>query len=158
MFKKMCIIGVGLIGGSIAKATKKQQLCADIIGVGRHEAKLQKALQLNVIDRYELSIAEAVKGADIVVICSPVGSFESIFRELKSTWSKDCLYTDVGSTKGSVLNALIDVFGEVPANYVPAHPIAGSENNGVEAASESLFDGKRSILTCLLYTSPSPRD
>ncbi len=153
MFKKICIIGVGLIGGSIAKASKKHKLCADIVGVGRHEEKLQKALQLNVIDRYELSIAEAVKGADIVVICSPVGSFESIFQELKGTWSKDCLYTDVGSTKGSVLSALIDVFGEVPANYVPAHPIAGSENNGVEAASDSLFDGKRSILTPVEQTS-----
>ena len=153
MFKKMCIIGVGLIGGSIAKTSRKQQLCADIVGVGRHEATLQKAVQLNVIDRYELSIAEAVKGADIVVICSPVGSFESIFRELKSTWSKDCLYTDVGSTKGSVLNALVEVFGEVPANYVPAHPIAGSENNGVEASSDSLFDGKRSIMTPVEQTS-----
>ncbi|MGB1702824.1 MAG: prephenate dehydrogenase/arogenate dehydrogenase family protein, partial [Cycloclasticus sp.] len=66
---------------------------------------------------------------------------------LKTTWSKNCLYTDVGSTKQSVLQALESVFGKVPANFVPAHPIAGSENNGVEASNDFLFDGKRSILT-----------
>lgn len=155
MFKKMCIIGVGLIGGSIARASKRNALCDEIIGVGRNEAHLKKAIELGVIDGYELSIVDAVKGADIVVVCSPVGSFELIFQQLKKTWSKDCLYTDVGSTKGSVLNALTLVFGEVPSNYVPAHPIAGSENNGVEASSESLFDGKRSILTPVEQTAES---
>ena len=155
MFKKMCVIGVGLIGGSIARASKRNALCDEIIGVGRNEAHLKKAIELGVIDDYELSIVDAVKGADIVVVCSPVGSFEFVFQQLKKTWSKDCLYTDVGSTKGSVLNALTLVFGEVPSNYVPAHPIAGSEHNGVEASSASLFDGKRSILTPVKQTAGS---
>lgn len=158
MFKKMCIIGVGLIGGSIARASKKNNLCTEIIGVGRNESHLQKAVELGVIDGYELSIPEAVKKADIVVICSPVGSFESIFQQLKATWSKDCLYTDVGSTKASVLHALKTVFGEVPTNYVPAHPIAGSENNGVEASRDCLFEGKRSILTPIEESDESSID
>ncbi|MBV1912368.1 MAG: prephenate dehydrogenase/arogenate dehydrogenase family protein, partial [Cycloclasticus sp.] len=76
MFKKMCVIGVGLIGGSIARASKRNALCDEIIGVGRNEAHLKKAIELGVIDDYELSIVDAVKGADIVVVCSPVGSFE----------------------------------------------------------------------------------
>lgn len=157
MFKKICIIGVGLIGGSIARAARKNNLCAEIVGVGRSESHLQKAVELSVIDRYELSISTATENADIVVICSPVGAFGSIFEELKTTWSKNCLYTDVGSTKESVIRALESVFGEVPSNYVPAHPIAGSENNGVEASSDSLFLGKRSIITPVEKTDGSLR-
>ncbi|HIF18305.1 MAG TPA: prephenate dehydrogenase/arogenate dehydrogenase family protein [Cycloclasticus sp.] len=147
MFNKMCVIGVGLIGGSIARSTRKYQLCDDIVGVGRQQSTLQKALELGVIDRYELSIAEATKNVDIVVICSPVGSFEEIFQELKLNWSEECLYVDAGSTKQSVVAALKSVFGYVPSNFVPSHPIAGSENNGVEASVDTLFDGKRVIIT-----------
>ncbi len=147
MFKKICIIGVGLIGGSIARASRANGLCNNIVGVGRSQSHLQKALELGVIDSFDLSITQAVKGADLVVVCSPVGSFEAVFKQLKPTWSKDCMYTDVGSTKGSVLSALRSVFAEVPSNFVPAHPIAGSENNGVEASSDNLFCGKRSIIT-----------
>jgi prephenate dehydrogenase len=147
MFNKMCIIGVGLIGGSIARASRENNLCLDIIGVGRSEEHLKKAVELGVIDRYELSISDATKGADIVVIWSPVGSFEAVFQQLKSTWSDDCLYTDAGSTKESVLDALKVVFAKIPRNFVPGHPIAGSENNGVEASNGALFSNKRSILT-----------
>ncbi|MEO1963394.1 MAG: prephenate dehydrogenase/arogenate dehydrogenase family protein [Cycloclasticus sp.] len=147
MFNKMCIIGVGLIGGSIARSTRKHKLCDDIVGVGRQQVNLQKAVELGVIDSYELTVAEATEDVDIVVICSPVGSFEQIFRELKPNWSDDCLYVDAGSTKQSVVAALKRVFGYVPSNFVPAHPIAGSENNGVEASIDTLFDGKRAIVT-----------
>jgi prephenate dehydrogenase len=152
MFKKMCIIGVGLIGGSIARSTRKHLLCESIVGVGRQQENLKKAVELGVIDSYDTSIADASKGADIVVICTPVGSFEKIFRELKQSWSSECLYVDAGSTKQSVLNALEAVFGEFPSNFVPAHPIAGSENNGVEASVDSLFEGKRVIVTPIEQT------
>ncbi|HIL93302.1 MAG TPA: prephenate dehydrogenase/arogenate dehydrogenase family protein [Cycloclasticus sp.] len=147
MFNTLCIVGVGLIGGSIARASKKHGLCKEIVGVGRNEQHLQKAVELGVIDRYDLSISSAAKGADAVVVCSPVGSFQSVFRELKKTWSASCLYTDVGSTKESVIAALTSVFGVLPRNFVPAHPIAGSENNGVEASRGDLFEGKRAIIT-----------
>ncbi|ORU92596.1 MAG: prephenate dehydrogenase [Cycloclasticus sp. symbiont of Poecilosclerida sp. N] len=152
MFNKICIIGVGLIGGSIARASRKNKLCKEIIGFGRSEQHLQKAVELGVIDGYELSLPEAAKGADIVVICSPVGSYLSIFQALKPLWSSSCLYTDAGSTKGSVIDALASVFNSVPSNFVPAHPIAGSENNGVEASCDDLFNAKRVILTPLEIT------
>jgi len=155
VFNKICIIGVGLIGGSIARASRKNNLCREIVGVSRNEAHLQQAVKLGVIDSYELSLPEAVKGADLVVVCSPVGSFEAIFNELKATWSDSCLYTDAGSTKESVINALTTVFGYVPSNFVAAHPIAGSENNGVEASREDLFIGKRAITTPVDETSDS---
>jgi len=147
VFKKICIIGVGLIGGSIARASRQQGLCQEIVGVGRQTQNLQKAVELGVIDRYELDIAKAVNGADAVVLCTPVGTFESIFKQLKPVWSDDCLYTDAGSTKQSVVDALALVFDAVPTNFVPAHPIAGSENSGVEASSAELFVGKRAIIT-----------
>ncbi|PHS73465.1 MAG: prephenate dehydrogenase [Cycloclasticus sp.] len=155
MFNKMCIIGVGLIGGSIARSSRNNQLCTEIVGVGREQSNLQKAVELGVIDQYELSIEDAAKDADIVVICSPVGSFESIFQALKKNWSDDCLYIDVGSTKQSVIAALKKVFGKVPSNFVPAHPIAGSEKNGVEASTDSLFQDKRVIVTPVEQTNQS---
>lgn len=154
MFNKMCIIGVGLIGGSIAKASRQHNLCQQIVGVGRQLENLQKAVDLSVIDTYSTKINEAVKGADIVVICTPVGSFEKIFTELKKNWSEDCLYTDVGSTKLSVINSLESVFNAIPSNFIPAHPIAGSENNGVEASVENLFRGKQVIITPIEKTTP----
>ncbi|PCI16663.1 MAG: prephenate dehydrogenase [Piscirickettsiaceae bacterium] len=147
MFNKMCIIGVGLIGGSIARASRKNKLCKSIVGVGRHLENLEKAVELGVIDSYTTDIERAVIGADLVVVCTPVGSFTDVFTSLKLNWSEDCLYTDVGSTKGSVVNALQQVFAELPANFVLAHPIAGSENNGVEASIDSLFSAKRTIIT-----------
>jgi len=155
VFKRLCIIGVGLIGGSIARASRERQLCQEIVGVGRQVAHLQRAVELGVIDRYELDIAKAVKGADAVVICTPVGSFEAIFEQLKPVWSEQCLYTDAGSTKQSVVDALSKVFMDIPANFVAAHPIAGSENSGVEASVANLFDGKRTILTAVEQTAPS---
>jgi len=155
VFNKLCIIGVGLIGGSIARASKGNQLCKEIVGVGRNIENLQKAVELGVIDHYETDIEQAVQGADLVVICSPVGSFQSIFSALKPHWSADCLYTDVGSTKASVVESLASVFDVVPDNFVPAHPIAGAENTGVIASKVDLFNGKRSIITPLQQTSDS---
>ena len=158
MFNKMCIIGVGLIGGSIARAARENGLCKDIVGVGRRELNLQRAVELGVIDSYGLSISMAVKNADIVVLCSPVGSYHAIFEDLKPNWSKDCLYVDVGSTKQSVIASLNTVLGLTPENFVPSHPIAGSENNGIDASLASLFEGSRTIITPVEQTSPSHVD
>tara|TARA_R110002096_G_scaffold152824_2_gene316039 strand:- start:7065 stop:7937 length:873 start_codon:yes stop_codon:yes gene_type:complete len=152
VFNKLCIIGVGLIGGSIARACKENKLAKQVIGTGRRQENLQKAVDLGVIDGYENSVTAAVKDADLVVICSPVGSFEKVFTELKATWSETCVYTDVGSTKESVINALAAVFVDIPGNFVAAHPIAGSEQNGVEASMADLFVDKRVIITPTLAT------
>ncbi len=102
---------------------------------------------LGVIDDYTLELSEAVQGADCVVIATPVASIESIFAQLKPLWSDDAIYTDVGSTKGSVIAAAERVFGAVPDNLVPAHPIAGAENSGVTASVDDLFLNKRLIIT-----------
>jgi prephenate dehydrogenase len=156
MFDRLCIIGVGLIGGSIARAARLNGLSQAIVGFGRPEdlANLQTAKQLGVIDEYYLDLAEAVKNVDCVVIATPVASIKAIFTLLQPLWSAQTIYTDVGSTKGSVLVAAEQVFGEIPPNLVPAHPIAGAEQSGVEASLDDLFVGKRLIITPTDNTSP----
>jgi len=156
MFKRICVIGVGLIGGSIARAARRQGLCGSIVGYGRKldEQNLQMAKRLGVIDDYKLELAEAVQGADCVVIATPVASIESIFTQLKPLWSGSTIYTDVGSTKGSVIAGAERVFGDIPDNLVPAHPIAGAENSGVTASVDDLFVNKRLIITPVGNTNP----
>jgi prephenate dehydrogenase len=154
MFNRLCIIGVGLIGGSIARAARVHGLSKSIVGYGRQQdlQNLETAKRLGVIDDYYLQIEEAVQGADCVVIATPVASIESIFELLKPFWSEHTLYTDVGSTKMSVVLAAQRIFGTVPDNLVPAHPIAGAEQSGVDASIVDLFVNKRLIITPLSNT------
>ncbi len=160
MFDKLCLIGVGLIGGSIALAARQQGICNNIVALGRknHQQNLIKAKQLGIIDEYHCDVQDAVQGADCVVIGTPVGAMEDIFAELCKYWSDTTLYTDVGSTKGSVVAAAKKIFGFVPSNFVPAHPIAGREKSGVTAAVANLYHNKRVILTPLAETSPTALD
>jgi 3-phosphoshikimate 1-carboxyvinyltransferase len=154
MFDKLCIIGVGLMGGSVARVARLKGLSKNIIGYGRLQdlQNLQTAKRLGVIDDYTLLIEEAVQDADCVVIATPVESIESILSLLKPTWSDQTIYTDVGSTKGSVVAAAQRVFGVIPSNFVLAHPIAGAEQSGVEAAVDDLFVNKRLIISPLSHT------
>jgi prephenate dehydrogenase len=154
MFDRLCIIGVGLIGGSIARAARSHKLASRIVGYGREQEKqnLETAQRLGVIDEYFLDIGPALLDADGVVIAVPVGAIESVFALLKPYWSNGCVYSDVGSTKSSVIAAAERVFGTVPANLVPAHPIAGAENSGVESALTGLFERRRLIITPLTQT------
>jgi prephenate dehydrogenase len=156
MFDRLCIIGVGLIGGSIARAVRSRGLAERIVGYGREQEKqnLETAKQLGVIDDYFLDIESALHGADGVLIAVPVGAVESVFAQLKPYWSSACVYSDVGSTKSNVIAAAERVFGAVPGNLVPAHPIAGAENSGVEAALPDLFLHRRLIITPLAQTEP----
>ncbi len=149
MFNRLCVIGVGLIGGSIARAARRQGLSKTIVGYGRQQdlENLRSAKTLGVIDDYFFDMAEAVQDADCVVIATPVGAIESILTLLKPVWSAQTIYTDVGSTKCNVLEAAERIFGAVPQNLVPAHPIAGAEQSGVAASLADLFHNKRVILT-----------
>ncbi|CAC9498089.1 Prephenate and/or arogenate dehydrogenase (unknown specificity) (EC 1.3.1.12)(EC 1.3.1.43) [uncultured Gammaproteobacteria bacterium] len=147
---KICIIGVGLIGGSFALGLKKslhksQQV--NIVGFGRNEANLQQAQALGVIDTYSLDIAQALSGVELVLIATPVNSFKNILELIKPHINDNVIVCDVGSTKGSVIATAKEVFGTMPAKFIPAHPIAGKEQNGVTAADGSLFSNKRVILT-----------
>lgn len=147
MIKRLTIIGVGLIGGSLARALKAAGACEEIVGWGRSEAPVQKALELGVVDRAETDIATAVKGADVVVIGVPVGAMKGVLEQLKPHLEPQTVVTDVGSTKGSVVAAAQKVFGIMPPRFIPGHPIAGTEKSGVEAAFAELYNDRRVILT-----------
>ncbi|PKM12287.1 MAG: prephenate dehydrogenase/arogenate dehydrogenase family protein [Gammaproteobacteria bacterium HGW-Gammaproteobacteria-3] len=156
MFDKLTLIGVGLIGGSIARAARLHGLAGRIVGYGRKqdEDNLKAARRLDIIDDYVLDIERAVDGADGVIIATPVGAIHAIVSALKPVWSERTVYSDVGSTKGNVIAAIEQVFGFMPGNFVPAHPIAGAECSGVSAAVDDLFLNKRLIITPLEGTAP----
>jgi prephenate dehydrogenase len=147
MMNKICIIGVGLIGGSFAIGLKKSAQVKTIVGFGRNISSLAKAKKLGVIDEYTLDIAQALSATDLVLIATPVNSFKAILEMIKPHISKHIIITDVGSTKASVVNTAKQVFGEMPNNFIPAHPIAGKEQSGVESADADLFNNKRVIIT-----------
>ncbi len=145
--KRLCLIGVGLIGGSLLRALRRAGVVDEIVGCGRNRDSLEKALKLGVIDRIEQDPAQAVAGADIVVLAVPLGAMETIFTAIAPGLGNETILTDVGSAKASVVEAASKVFTELPAGFVPGHPIAGTEKSGVEASFAELFEGRRVILT-----------
>ena len=147
MIKRLCIIGVGLIGGSLARALRAAGFCQQVVGAGRNTANLQKAVELGVIDRYETDLAQAVNGADMVFVAVPMGAMQSVFSAIKGQLAENAVVTDAGSAKGSVLDDVRQAFGEVPGFFVPGHPIAGTEQSGVEASFADLYKNHRVILT-----------
>jgi prephenate dehydrogenase len=148
-FRRMTVIGVGLVGWSLARAMKDRGLVGDVVGVGRGEANLKRAVEMGVIDEFTHDPAEGVRGATLVVLATPVGTFEPIAREIKPHLQAEAIVTDVGSVKG-VVHAMEDLL-EGSAAFVGSHPIAGGEKSGVEASDPSIFDGARCVLT------PTPR-
>jgi prephenate dehydrogenase len=149
---RMTIIGVGLIGGSLARALRRNSPAVEIVGCGRHLPNLQRAQELGVIDRHETDPARAVQGADLVVVAVPVGSIEEVFAAIAGSLVPGAVVTDVGSTKGNVVEAARRRLGDRLADFVPGHPIAGTERSGVEASFAELFHGCCVILTPLAET------
>ncbi len=149
MIKRMCIIGVGLIGGSLALALKRMGYTKEIVGTSRREEHLRQAMQLGVIDRYTLDAAAAAKDAEVVVLGVPLGAMQPVCEQICEVLSEHTVLTDVGSSKESVVDAVQAALGTLPAGFVPAHPIAGTERSGVEAAFAELFEDRRVILTPL---------
>lgn len=146
-FKRMAIIGVGLIGGSLARAIRQAQACDEVIGCGRNVAHLEKAVSLGVIDRFETDPAEAVRGADMIVVAVPLGAMADMFNRLASHISADATITDVGSAKACVISDARKHLGSCFSAFVPGHPIAGTEKNGVEASFAELYKDHCVILT-----------
>ncbi len=152
MIKQLTLIGVGLIGGSLARALRAAGQVQEVIGFGRNLANLQQAVDLGVIDRIETSMAPAVGDADMVVLASPVGAMAGLFSEMAPYILDRTIITDVGSVKGSIVDAARAALGVRFSNYVPGHPLAGREKSGVAASVVDLFQGQRVILTPLAET------
>ena len=147
LIEHLSIIGVGLIGGSLARALKKAKLVGRVTGCNRCEDTLKKAVELGVIDDYTLDISEAVKGADVVVIGTPLSATEKLLPQIAEALDAKTVLTDVGSAKASVINAARVALGKNFPKFVPGHPIAGTEQSGVEASFAELFVDHRVILT-----------
>lgn len=142
LFGKIAVIGTGLIGGSLALAIKKKGLAGEVVGVSRKKATLLSARRIGAIDRgsRDLSI---IKGADLVVLALPVDTIIELAPRIREAIGRDCLVTDVGSTKEGIVSSLEKIF----PNYVGAHPLAGSEKRGILNASAGIFKGSLCILT-----------
>jgi len=153
MIDRLAIIGVGLIGSSLALALKQAGAVGQVVGYGRNRHNLEKGVELGVIDRFEATIAECVADADVIVVAVPLGAMQQVFAELKSSIRADAVITDVGSAKASVIAAARAELGDVFARFVPGHPIAGTEQSGVEAGFASLYQSRRVILTPLKQTA-----
>ena len=149
LIRRLAVIGVGLIGGSLARSLRSAGEVGEIIGCGRGRENLDLAVELGVIDRYSQDIGEAVEGADLIFLAVPLGAMEGTFRAIYGHLSADAVITDGGSAKGSVVQACRDVFGEPPGSFVPGHPIAGTENSGVASSFTELYYKRRVILTPL---------
>ncbi|MFV2003622.1 MAG: prephenate dehydrogenase [Gammaproteobacteria bacterium] len=151
LINNLCVIGTGLIGGSFCLALKQAGVCKNIIGAGRSEATLLKAQQLNMIDRYETDIVDAVKDADVIFVSVPLGATQSVFEKIASGLSasgnQKAVITDAGSSKQQVQALADKIFAGTAKRFVAGHPIAGTENSGPDAAFAELFENRRVILT-----------
>jgi cyclohexadieny/prephenate dehydrogenase len=145
-FETIALIGIGLIGSSIARDIREKQLAGTIVVTTRSEATLKRAGELGLGDRYTLSAAEAVEGADLVVVSVPVGASGAVAAEIAAHLKPGAIVTDVGSTKGSVIAQMAPHLPK-DVHFVPGHPIAGTEHSGPDAGFAGLFRGRWCILT-----------
>ena len=148
--KKIVIIGLGLIGGSVARGLAGK--CREIVAVGRQEAMLRQALDDGSITSWTTDIAAACKNADLILVAVHSLTVEKTLAAIGNT---DAVITDAASVKGEIVRAAERVYGQVPSNFVPGHPIAGSEHSGYTASTPHLFNGKKVILTPLANSDAS---
>lgn len=152
LFNKVAIVGIGLIGGSLAGAIKKKRLASEVIGVSRHRKTLLMAKKNKVIDRGSQDI-RVIKDADLVILATPVNTILSLAPKISKLIKKDCVVTDVGSTKQEIVSKLARIFPK----YVGSHPLAGSEKRGLINAHPDIFKDTLCILTPDKNTDPGAK-
>jgi len=153
IFQRLTLIGCGLIGSSIARAVRANDLAVEIVANARSPASCARIAELGLADRVEADPAEAVRGADCVVLCAPVGAYAGLAAAIAASLAPGAILTDVGSTKQSVIR---DVGPHIPegVHFVPAHPLAGTEHSGPDAGFATLFEGRWCLLTPPAGTNP----
>ena len=146
MFERMALIGIGLIGSSISRASRRAGVVRSIVGSARTPATVETATNLGLIDEGFPRAAQAAEGADLVILCAPVGVCGALAKEIAPALRPGAILTDVGSVKGAIVR---DVAPHVPkgVHFVAGHPIAGTEQSGPESGFAELFDGRWCILT-----------
>jgi prephenate dehydrogenase len=154
LVKRLAVIGVGLIGGSLARVLREKGAVGEVVGIGRGEANLRRGVELGVLDRYSLDPREGVRGADLVFVATPVCSIPAVVAEIAPFLSPGAIVTDGGSVKEYVVAACEPLMPE-GTFFVGGHPIAGTEHSGVEASFATLYRGKRCIVTPTPRTDPA---
>lgn len=142
----ICIAGIGLIGGCLARALKKNQAVGRIVAYDISEEALNKAKELGVVDEIYTDLATAATEADIVVMAMPITGMAAAMKEIMPVLKPTAIVTDVGSTKGSVVESVKKALGRLPERFVPGHPVAGTEKSGVEHSIDNLFEGRRTLV------------
>ncbi|WP_256587642.1 bifunctional prephenate dehydrogenase/3-phosphoshikimate 1-carboxyvinyltransferase [Pseudomonas sp. HLS-6] len=155
MIARLVVVGLGLIGGSFAKGLRESGLCREVVGVDLDPQSRKLAVELGVVDRCEDDLAKACVGADVIQLAVPILAMEKLLAKLAQLELGQAVLTDVGSAKGNVVRAAREAFGSRLPNFVPGHPIAGSEQSGVEASNAELFRRHKVILTPLAETDPA---
>ena len=151
--RHIAFVGLGLIGSSLARLIREQHLAEHITACSQRPETLQQALQLGLIDAGYATPAEAVRGAQLIILAMPVNATEAVLSDMQSALAPDAVITDVGSTKGNVVAAATRLLGQSLTRFVPGHPIAGSEQSGVMAGRAHLFARHKVILTPLPETA-----
>ena len=154
VFRRLTLIGAGLIGGSVARAARARgDIAAEVVVSARSEATLARVAELGFADRIEADVSRAVAGADCIMLCAPVGSYAAIAARIAPHLAEGAIVTDVGSTKSSVIRDIAHLLPK-HAQLVPGHPIAGTEYSGPDSGFAELFQGRWCILTPPPATDP----
>lgn len=152
MFRRVAIIGVGLMGGSLGMAIKKRNLAKEVIGVSHKQSTLSQAVKLKAIDKGETDVQKAVKGADLVVLATPVDSIIKLISTINPYLRRGCIVTDIGSAKAEIIEAAEKKLSQ-PAFFVGSHPLVGSEKKGVNHANADLYENSECIMTPVKNTN-----
>lgn len=153
-WNKVTLVGVGLLGGSLGLALRKRGLASEVVGYVRRSPSLVECLACGAVTSATLDLREAVEGADLVVLCTPIAQMAPLTRQMLPFLKRGALVTDVGSVKGSVVRRLSTVLAKSGAHFVGSHPMAGAEKTGVSAAREDLFDSAVCVVTPTEISQP----
>ncbi len=146
-FKNIAVVGVGLLGGSLAMAARDRKLCETVTGIGRSEVSLAEAVQVGAVDRVTTNLEEGVADADLIVLCTPIQSILSMLPRVMAAAKPGAMVTDVGSTKASIVRVGETAAGAHGRLFVGSHPMAGSEKSGVRFARTDLFKDTTCFVT-----------
>lgn len=146
-FDQVSIIGVGLLGGSVALAMGERSLAKNIVGIGRDTAKLQALVDRGMLDRATIDLAGGIAKSDLVIVCTPVDTVVPSVLEAIRAAPENCLFTDVGSTKAEIVQQIVAEGGESASRFVGSHPLAGDHRCGAEFARGDLFEGRTVVVT-----------
>ena len=154
MFNKITIIGLGLIGSSIARAIKKKHLCKNLVAHDKSKIVLKKIVKLKITNHIEPNLKKSVQDSDLVIICTPLGTYKNIVSIIKNYLKNTCILTDVGSAKIFVTNTVNKLINKNTI-WIPAHPVAGTEQSGPEAGFADLFKNRWCIITPINKKNPT---